>query len=235
MQIEYNNDIITFTIEYRKRKTVQIEIDPACRVKVLAPKGTNEEAIVDLVKSKASLILEKLNELRNKHELIKEGNNKNRERLLYLGSEYPVEVMIDESILKDKISFEQDTFFITVKSSEKKILNKALEKFYRKKCLKTIQQRVTYYQKHFKVKPKEIKVIASKDKWGSCHSNRNLEFNWTLIMGPIEVIDYIVVHEMCHLMHMNHSKSFWRLVGKILPDYKKRSEWLQYNGARMKI
>lgn len=235
MKIEYENEMITFTIEYKKRKTVQLEIDPACRVRVLAPKGVNEEVIIDLVKTKAPYILENINKMRNRHEVIKEQRDEREERLLYLGYEYPIKVIIDESIGKEMVKFEQNTFFITAKSSDKEILNKALEKFYRKKCLKTIKERVAYYQNYFKIKAKDIKIVESKNKWGSCNSDRNLEFNWTLIMAPIKVIDYIVVHEMCHLLHMNHSRSFWRLVGNIMPDYKERSEWLKYNGLRMKI
>ncbi|WP_129600660.1 M48 family metallopeptidase [Anaerophilus nitritogenes] len=233
MDITYKDQTIIFAIEYKKRKTIQIEIDPACRVKVLAPKGTKEERIVELIKEKAPDILEKINQIRTKDEIIKEQKHKNEGSLLYLGNNYSMQVIIDENVEKERVILEEDTFIIIVKSNEKLIIDIVLEKYYKRKCKEIIGKRVGYYQKYFKTKVKDVKIVVSQSKWGSCDSDRNLEFNWRLIRAPLEVIDYIVVHELCHLEHMNHDRSFWRLVGKIIPDYKERSEWLKYNGMRI--
>ncbi len=78
-------------------------------------------------------------------------------------------------------------------------------------------------------------ISDSKSTWGTCDSMRQLTFNWKLAMAPLEVIDYVVVHEMCHLVHLNHDRSFWRLVGKILPNYEQRENWLALSSWKMNV
>lgn len=99
-------------------------------------------------------------------------------------------------------------------------INAALQSFLYRQCKRTIEKRVLHFQKHFKQKPKKITIEKSYKKWGTCNSARELTFNYLLITKAPEAIDYVVVHELCHLMHLNHDRSFWRLLGSILPNYK---------------
>lgn len=78
-----------------------------------------------------------------------------------------------------------------------------------------------------------ITIRAQKSRWGSCSSSGNLNFNCLLMLAPLEVRQYVVVHELCHRIEMNHSKSFWELVEKVLPDYKKSRKWLKEHGAQL--
>ena len=78
-----------------------------------------------------------------------------------------------------------------------------------------------------------IAIREQKTRWGSCSSKGNLNFNWLLILAPPEVLDYVVVHELCHRRQMNHSQAFWKEVEKILPDYRERQKWLKDNGWRL--
>ncbi len=100
------------------------------------------------------------------------------------------------------------------------LLNTALHSFFFKQSKRFIEKRVTHYLTHFKVKPRKITIEKSIKKWGTCNAQRELTFNYLLITKPPEVIDYVVVHELCHMTHLNHDRSFWRLLGSILPDYK---------------
>jgi len=108
-----------------------------------------------------------------------------------------------------------------------------LKKFYISSCKKIIGERIKLYQQQLGVKPRIVEVVESKKQWGSCNSNKKIAFNFRLVMAPIEVIDYVIVHELCHLTHMNHDRSFWRRVGSVLPDYKKRQEFLMRYGHQM--
>lgn len=100
------------------------------------------------------------------------------------------------------------------------LLNSALQSFLIKQSKRFIEKRVTHYLAHFKVKPRKITIEKSLKKWGTCNAQRELTFNFMLITKPPEAIDYVVVHELCHMTHLNHDRSFWRLLGSILPDYK---------------
>ncbi len=90
-----------------------------------------------------------------------------------------------------------------------------------------IPERVSYFSGIIGVDYGRITIRHQKTRWGSCSSQGNLNFNCLLMMAPPEVIDYVVVHELCHRKEMNHSKSFWHEVEKVLPDYKKSVKWLK--------
>ena len=79
------------------------------------------------------------------------------------------------------------------------------------------------------LKVKEIKVRSYKNRWGSCSSNGNISYNWKLIMAPEKIIDYVIIHELCHLIHFNHSRDYWGEVSKKLPNYRESKEWLKSN------
>lgn len=100
------------------------------------------------------------------------------------------------------------------------LLNTALHSFLFKQSKRFIEKRITHYLTHFKVKPRKMTIEKSLKKWGTCNAQRELTFNYMLITKELEVIDYVVVHELCHMTHLNHDRSFWRLIGSILPDYK---------------
>ena len=94
-----------------------------------------------------------------------------------------------------------------------------------------IPQRCAYYAKLLGVEYNRITIRHQKTKWGSCSSKKNLNFNCLLMLAPSEVLDAIVVHELCHLKHMNHSKAFYNEILKVYPDYRKWNKWLKKNGA----
>lgn len=106
------------------------------------------------------------------------------------------------------------------------------ENWYRDKAKEKINERIRYYQTQFDVKPKKIVIKDQEKCWGSCTKDNQLLFNWKCIMAPSPVLDYIVVHEMCHMVHMNHSKEFWHLLRMVLPDYEQRKSWLRDNGVK---
>jgi len=233
MQIYHKNEIIEFTTYYNKGKSIQIEIEYPGFVKVKVPNGVSEQSILEIVKAKADIILEKLAKMKKLPSSLKDKKYEEGECFLYLGKEYPLKVIVDEYIKSSLVNFSDNYLIVYIKNIEKESVKNILEKFYRKECNKKVKRRVALYQKNFKLKPRSISVVDEIDRWGSCNSSREIKFNSKLIMAPEHVIDYVVVHEMSHMAHMNHSKSFWTSVGKIIPNYKDSSEWLQRNVIRM--
>ena len=100
-------------------------------------------------------------------------------------------------------------------------------------ALEIIPTRVEYFARIIGVTYGNITIRNQKTRWGSCSSKGNLNFNCLLMLAPPEVLDYVVVHELCHRKQMNHSKAFWLEVEKVLPDYKEARKWLKEDGSQM--
>jgi len=94
-----------------------------------------------------------------------------------------------------------------------------------------IPERVEFYSQRMGVSYGRITIRHQHSKWGSCSSKGNLNFNCLLMLAPEDVLDYIVVHELCHLLEMNHSQQFWEAVERILPDYRNQEKWLKEKGS----
>ena len=102
----------------------------------------------------------------------------------------------------------------------------------RKRAAEIIEARCRYYAPVMGVSYGTVTIREQKTRWGSCSAKGNLNFNWKLVLMPQEILDYVVVHELAHRIQMNHSAAFWAEVGKILPDYKERRQWLKVNGQK---
>ena len=104
--------------------------------------------------------------------------------------------------------------------SETEILDE-VSKFYLKMSKQVTKERTEIYQKSLGVTPRSIKIDKICDRWGSCNTKKEITYNYLIVTLPMELIDYIVVHELCHIYHMNHDRYFWRKIGSIMPDNKK--------------
>ena len=112
-------------------------------------------------------------------------------------------------------------------------LDAAQEKELRERAKSVLAQRTAYFARQIGVTYGRITVRDQKTRWGSCSQTGNLNFNFRLILAPLEVLDYVVVHELCHRRQMYHSAQFWQEVAQVLPDYRKRKAWLTENGWRL--
>ncbi|QUH20641.1 M48 family metallopeptidase [Alkaliphilus sp. B6464] len=217
MRIEIDGNEIECDVQYGKRKKLLIQIDSIGLITVKAPKNTSEEIIKNAIINNWKQIKERLDEIIKLKEKPMVKSYGGQGKFMYLGKEYFLHELIGTSEL-----------------SEDELKTK-LKKFYILSCKKIIDQRIKIYQEQLKVKPKVIEIVESKNHWGSCNSNKKITFNYRLAMAPVEVIDYVVVHELCHILHMNHDRSFWRRVGSILPDYKERQKYLERYGYDMTL
>ncbi|MWJ32750.1 MULTISPECIES: M48 family metallopeptidase [Saccharibacillus] len=217
MNIQHNDHTIEFHVEYAKRKKIYVQIEPNGLVTVKAPNGMPEAEIQAAVAQQADWIIEtrskqdKAREAPKPKEYKKDGEGE----FLYLGRR----CRLDELIPTEGRTEEQ--------------LRGDLKKFYFSSCKKIVNERIGPYAKQLKAEPKVIEIIESATKWGSCDSRKRLNFNYLLAMAPPYAIDYVIVHELCHIHHMNHDRSFWRKLGSILPDYKEREAYLNRYGNFM--
>lgn len=233
MEFYYNSRKIEYTIKYSKRKTIAIHIEPSNNIIVKAPIGMDSNRLKELVESKGKWISNKLVESNDYK--IQKRTYKNGELFLFLGKEYPLDLKIDETASVMSVEIINNSLRINTNTEDKDSIKNLVEEFYRNQTRIIIQDRIKYYQKYFIVRPNNIRIKKQKTRWGSCSSLKNLNFNLKLSMAKLSVIDYIVVHEMSHLIHLNHSKDFWNLVKSVLPNYRDDKDWLKHNGRRLTL
>lgn len=219
LTIELNNHSINCHIQYGKRKKVSITMDLPYMVTIKAPNGTNEDMIRQLVEQHGDVILKKSALMQRALDgpQAKEYEDEGKGKFLLFGKEHALHELIP------------------VEGLTEEELRANLKKFYFAECKRMIGQRIGRYQQELKVKPKSIEIVDSPTKWGSCSWDKKLTFNYRLAMAPLEVIDYVIIHELCHIHHMNHDRSFWRRIGSIMPDYKTKEDYLMRNGRAMTL
>lgn len=229
----HKNREIKFNIIYRKRKTMSLEIKRDGIINVIAPNGLDKTFIVDKVKNKSDWIIKKLDEIEVLNNNRYTRSYESGDIFLYLGNEYILEVLVDKSTIGTSVSLEDNKLIVRSNSNNKDVIQRALKNWYTDETLGIVKERINYYKLFFEDTVTSIKIKDQKSRWASCTYKNEILFNLRCSMMPIQIIDYIVVHEMCHMEHRNHSKDFYLAVERILPDYKERVKWLKNNGIRM--
>lgn len=219
MKIQFDERTIEFNVQYSKRTKIAIQLETIGLITVKAPNGTPEEDILRVMERNKQWLLDNTSKLdQAKANAVPQAKEYEEQgQFLYLGKKYFLHELIE------------------VGDASEEELRQKLKKFYFTSCKKIVLERIEGYQKQLRVKPKSIDIEESTTKWGSCHSSKKITFNYRLAMAPIEVIDYVIVHELCHLLHMNHDRSFWRKLGSIMPDYKDKEEYLARHGQHMTL
>ena len=210
-------------IQRTARKTLSIIINEKGEVTIKAPKRMSESDIYKFVQSKEKWINSKVKSIKQQNEI----NNDlfNYKCILFCGKKYRV---IKDTKAKD-IQLEEGIITIKKLSSLKREV-RVLEKFLKNKCLEIVGQRLKYFSNIMQLEPQKVVLMNSKRKWGTCDSDQVISFNWRIIMLTPNLIDYVIVHELSHLIEMNHSPAFWAIVSAVLPNVKQlRSTLKQCN------
>ncbi len=199
---------------------------------MLVPESLTENDIETLIEGKRKWIYTKLAEWQDLNATRIHREFVNGEGFLYLGRSYRVKLVEAQEkpvVLKDGY------FCLKANGGSADGAQNAFKEFYKEKGTVWIPQRVEFYKDRMGVNPRSVRVFELKNRWASCSKKGNLNFHWKCMMAPLTVIDYIVVHELSHLLHPNHTPEFWNEVDKQLPDYQERKQWLRVNGAGMDI
>jgi hypothetical protein len=151
------------------------------------------------------------------------------EMFLFLGKEIPLRLVPSQ-----RPALVMDGSFELAKSAQPRA-ESLFEAWYRQQARAVLAGRVEYYARTYGFEVEKIRISSARTRWGSCSAKKTLSFTWRLVMAPPEVIDYVVVHELCHLRELNHSPSFWAQVEAILPGYKSQRKWLKQNGGKLHL
>lgn len=195
------------------KRTLSLMVNARGELIVRAPYNFPEHKIFEFIKEKQDWIIKKQNAVRANSYINQ--NVVNYTVFLFLGQEL-TPVITKE--VKD-IFIDDGRLLIPAKISEDKILNR-VERWYRKVALEIIVERVNFMATRLHLHPNGVTTNNNKTRWGVCDSNGNIAINWRAIFLPPNLLDYVVVHELCHLLEFNHTKAFWAIVGNIIPDYQ---------------
>jgi predicted metal-dependent hydrolase len=237
-------DAITFgnsDIEYRiarslERSTIAVTVNPDGAVQVVAPKGTLKTVIADAVRSKASWIIRQ-QEFFRRHASSQAKLFVSGESFPYLGRQYKLKVKRRSGLESPHVELSRGQFNVTLnsdvdKADQAQVVKTELTKWYRRRAKEVILPILEAYSAKVGVPHKVGTIREMKKRWGSGGQGRRLAFNWRIIMAPRRLVEYVVAHELCHTIVSDHSRDFWRLLEKVMPDYQRRRQTLAINGAK---
>ena len=213
-----------------KRKTLSIIVRANSDIDVLVPTRTPISFIENFISSKSDWIKKKMHFNSEIRPAVKVKTFTQGEPFLFLGEIRNLDIQTG----RRAVAMGEDHLTLTLPAStgnEKKtaLIRRVIEKWYRQQAEIHLKQRTEQLAKVLGKSPTHVGVKGYRSRWGSCHLDGRIYFNWRLIMAPAWVIDYVVVHELCHLIHHNHSKNYWALVESVMPDYRHAKVWLKTN------
>lgn len=238
--IKYGDMEISYSIDRTSRKTIGIVVEPDGKVIIKAPIDLEQQKILDTIYNKRKWIAEKLKlteEIKKpiplKHELVSGEKILLKNRLIRLKIHtYPNERSELTYAFKTLHIYVNETLSQNERDEE---IKRVLIDWYKEKALNIISNRIDKYLELIDFKPQKIKVRDQKIRWGSCTKDGKLIFNWRIVMAPISAIDYVIVHELCHMKEPAHSAKFWESIRSLFPYYKKWKEWLRINGKSLDL
>jgi len=223
------------------RRTMSITVDEAAQARIAAPFNLPDQDIADFLIEKSEWISRKIKEARHYRAVLDRKDFAEGHQFLFLGTPYRIQVVRREA-KRSQVSFDPAagwTVSIPVNHSPQDsavAVKGKMFQWYRAQAQEILGGRVFHFSRIMGVEPKTITVRTQKRLWGCCDYNKqSINLNWQIILSPLDVVDYVVVHELCHLTVPNHSKRFWKLVEKIMPDFKWRRQWLKANYLDMAL
>lgn len=218
-----------YSITYSDRKTVSIVVERDRSVVVRVPVNTDTATIEAIVEKKKRWISEKIGHYQKYPSPVPQKEFVSGESLLYIGKPYQLYVLEEDF---DGIRFD-GKFSISLKNQP--IANVLFREWYFNAANKIIVPKAVALAKQIGVSFNKINILDLRFRWGSCTPKNNIHFNWRLIKAPMNVIEYIIVHELVHLLEPNHSSEFWNRVKAAYPPYPAARKWLESSGNKLEI
>ncbi|OPZ72489.1 MAG: hypothetical protein BWY80_01121 [Firmicutes bacterium ADurb.Bin456] len=227
------------TVYYRVRRSsrakhlgLRVRCDSA-ELEVVVPGGYDLDQLEGILQFKQDWILDQINRFKQRKKPVRSGQEGGK-RVYYRGRACEVVTRVERGSNRS-VLLSEGRIIVTVPAGAEKEAGAVLEGWFRAAARQVITQRVEIISKTLGLTYNRIFIRDQKTRWGSCSQKRNLNFNWRLVMAPPEVLDYIVIHELMHLVELNHSPKYWRLVAGVCPDYQTHRAWLRKNGSYLTL
>lgn len=220
--------IVPDKIVRSSRKTIALIVNQQGQLIVRAPKRVSSQRIWAFIEEKQDWITQKQAAAREKQSRTQGHTFAPGEIFLYLGEAYPLEIV---PAARPALSLTNGAFRLANSAAPRAA--DAFTRWYRQQARDVLEQRVRVLAERYQLKFEKLRISGAKTRWGSCSSLGTLSFTWRLVMAPLPVIDYVVIHELAHLVEKNHSSRFWDQVAVMMPDYAVKRRWLKENAARL--
>ena len=211
-----------------KRRTISLTVERDGSLTVRAPLRMPQTMIEEFIQQKADWIMrtrEKLNAIVT----APARQYADGEKFPFLGSVFDLKLVTSQ-----RPALQFDNGFTLGRNAQSKG-RQYFVTWYKQRAYEVISERVREYSRKYDFSPKRVRISSAKTRWGSCSPDGTLNFTWRLVMAPLEVIDYVIVHELAHLRVRNHSDRFWKVVASIEPYYKRKRKWLRDNGEGLNL
>ncbi|MFN2216487.1 MAG: M48 family metallopeptidase [Anaerolineales bacterium] len=210
-----------------KRKTIAIIIQKDGTVQIRAPKYAAKIQIQQFFQSKLGWLQSHQSKILNQQTPVYKYEQ--GEQFLFLGTKYPLEL---SNRYKKPLVLNGN---FQLNNRKEQDPEKIFTDWYRKKAREIFSERAEKFSKLHSYNYGKIRISSARTRWGSCSSKGTLSFTWRLVMAPMEIIDYVIIHELVHLKIKNHSSTFWNKVQELEPDYKRKRKWLKDNGHLLSL
>lgn len=226
------NGFIAEVIRTNRRKSADIRVQDGA-VSVIVPIATSPEKIDQLLATKRRWIKEKL----TLHQESTPASSKeyvSGEAFAYLGRNYRLKV---EKGNFAPVKLINGRLLVTLPqgSEQPHMVRNALVRWYKRQAQNKLTDKVERFAPTVGVAPAGVSIKTFRSRWGSCTARGKLEFNWQIMMAPNRMVDYVVIHELCHLIRHDHSPEFWREMGRVMPDYQACRDWLREHAFRLRV
>lgn len=213
-----------------KRKTIALEIRSDGQLIVRAPNRVLKRDIERVVQEQSVWIIKKRQAVLERAKQYKPKQYQDGEPFLYLGEFYPLSIVNGNT---GKLHFDGRRFLMS--KNLQPVGYDVFKTWYQVQAKQVLTKQVTTFALKTGLSYKTIRITSARTRWGSYSSRGTVSFPWRLVMAPLPMINYVVVHELVHSKHPNHSKAFWADVAKIIPDYKQCRAWFKTNGRLLSL
>lgn len=213
---------MSYEITRSNRKTIALKVTPDGNFKVAAPNEATNEDIENIVNKKKFWLYKTTSKIKEKASKSLKKEFISGEMFWYLGKRYRLDV--SKNCEHKGLKFKHNKFILN--NEDKNKAEKLFKEFYKQKAKEKLETQVIKYAKQMGVEYQELKFLDMKKRWGSCTNAGNIILNSHLIKAPMYVIDYVIVHELAHLIEYNHSPRFWNIVRTQIGDYEEHKKWL---------
>lgn len=221
MTMELNGLLFPVEVIRSGRKSIEVRIEEN-RLSVRAPRAVTNQEIQELLWHKKPLLEKKQQQIAKWQQEHGPSPYEAGRICPFLGRKYQLFVVETGGDGYAEVFTEGECLVCRTPDGSPETVQALVERWYRENARQVIADRVCFYQPAVGRTVNWIAIREQKSRWGSCSAKSNLNFNWHLMEFPLEVVDYVVVHELCHLIHMDHTEAFWAEVERILPDYRER-------------